>query len=400
MIYHDRTPGKRQLGMGRNKSSLCLRPPQCSLRIAAVILFVAASFLNTGSLKRQMITITRNDESESFCLTKGSLHQLAVGMFLHSSPPGTASYNKFKHVIDENSEFYVEMGGGHGIFVQNQILMDRMLYGYGLHNTDTKPLGHSNVTLVETIFTSSSCPLRTEVDCKDQARILIQTEQYFTNHVLLCHDAPNCVVLEFSDYNLVKARNHDSVKDLADSFVLLPVMTQSPTSRLSMYEPAVAKDPQSRSIDMVFFGLITGRREVLVELSNAYAVAHPDWIVRVGKDISADSIGRQYSEAKLCLVAHSYHANSGGEYHRLSEMAPFGCIPVMEHFSDKIGIDIYEKCAGIIFENVTNLVEAAVDVIAKIDQGYYNDRINAIVSWWRIGIQWETILQTVYGEEL
>jgi len=213
----------------------------------------------------------------------------------------------------------------------------------------------------------------------------------------LCHEAPNCIVLEFSEYNLGKAKNHDRVKNLADSIVLLPVMTQSPTSRLSIYEPAVVKDPQSRSIDMAFFGLITNRRQFLVESSNAYAAAHPDRVVRVGKDNNAESIGRQYPEAKVCLVAHSYTTESGGEYHRLSEIAPFGCIPVMEHFTDKIGIHIYEKCAGVVFANATNLVDAAADVVAKIDRGDYHDRINAIVDWWKAGIQWYTILRTVYS---
>ena len=69
----------------------------------------------------------------------------------------------------------------------------------------------------------------------------------------------------------------------------------------------------------------------------------------------------------------------------------------MKHFSDKIGIDIYEKCAGVVFENATNLIGAAAHVIAQIDQGYYNDRINGIVDWWKAGIQWETILQSVYA---
>ena len=387
--------------MGRNRSFRCIRPPPCQLRIAvAFVLCAVAFFLNNGEIVTTHYAFKcerKDNTSESFCLREGSLHQLAVDMFLYSSPPGTASYNKFKHVLDMNSEFYVEMGGGRGIFVQNQAMMDRMLYGYGLHKIGTKPLGLSNVTLVETMFTRSSCPL-TEAGCKEQNRIIIQTEQYFKDHVLLCHEAPNCIILEFSEYNLAKARNHDTVKDLTDSFVLLPVMTQSPTSRLSMYEPAEPKDPQSRSIDMVFFGLITRRRKVLVELSNAYAAAHPDRIVRVGKDNNIGSIGKQYSDAKVCLVAHSYGAESGGEYHRLSEMAPFGCIPVMEHFSDKIGIDIYEKCAGAVFENATNLIEAAADVIAKVDQGYYHDRINSIIDWWKSGITWETILRSVYPE--
>lgn len=371
-----------------------------SRKLAVAIMLVFASLWNDWKFElTDDYDITSRYEDKSFCLTKGSLHQLAVDMFMHSSPPGTASYNKLKYVLDRNSEFYVEMGGVHGIFAQNRAMMSNMLYGYGLHPVGMKPSGLSNVTLVETMFTNSACSLH-DVNCRDQARIFIQTEQYFKDHILLCHEAPSCIVLEFSEYNLEKAKNHDNVKDLANSFVLLPVMTQSPTSRLSIYEPAVPKDPQSRSIDMAFFGLITNRRQFLVESTNAYAAAHPDRIVRVGKDNNAKSIGKQYPEAKVCLVAHSYTTDSGGEYHRLSEMAPFGCIPVMEHFTDKIGIDIYEKCAGVVFANATNLVDAAADVVAKIDRGDYHDRINAIVDWWKVGIQWYTILRTVYSDEL
>ena len=42
---------------------------------------------------------------------------------------------------------------------------------------------------------------------------------------------------------------------------------------------------------------------------------------------------KAYREAKVCVVLHSYATESGGEYHRLSEFAKFGCIPVMETFS-------------------------------------------------------------------
>ena len=373
---------------------------QCRFRNLAfqffVVVFVSFSSTRMFETTGTDYDSTSTDEVGTFCTTKGSLHELAVDMFRYSSPPGSASYNKFINVLHANSDFYIDMSGGHGIFSQTQVMMDMMLYGYGLHRIVTKPLGLSNVTLVETLFTSSSCALN-EAVCKGQARIFIQTEQYFRSPILWCHEAPNCVILEFSDYNLAKARNHDSIKDLADSIILLPVMTQSP-GRLSMYENVVPL--WSRSIDVVFLGAITKRRQALVESSNVYAAAHLDRLVRVGQEFNVVSIGRQYSEAKVCLVAHSYSANSGGEYHRLSEMAPFGCIPVMERFSDKIGIDIYEKCAGVVFDNMTNLFETADKVLAKIDEGYYDDRINATVDWWKAGIHWGIILQTVYGEKL
>ena len=105
------------------------------------------------------------------------------------------------------------------------------------------------------------------------------------------------------------------------------------------------------------------------------------------------SIRRQadaYKEAKVCMVVHSYTDDSGGEYHRLSEFAPFGCIPVMETFGDTIGIDRYKECGRMVFASGPDLMEAAANVTAKIDQGWYEDYSH--VDWWKAGIQWETLL--------
>ena len=49
-----------------------------------------------------------------------------------------------------------------------------------------------------------------------------------------------------------------------------------------------------------------------------------------------------YSDSKVCLIAHAYDREAGGEYHRLSEVAPFGCIFVMEQISDIVGVDKYQ----------------------------------------------------------
>eukprot|EP00571_Detonula_confervacea_P007098 CAMPEP_0172325964 /NCGR_PEP_ID=MMETSP1058-20130122/55188_1 /TAXON_ID=83371 /ORGANISM="Detonula confervacea, Strain CCMP 353" /LENGTH=179 /DNA_ID=CAMNT_0013042635 /DNA_START=176 /DNA_END=715 /DNA_ORIENTATION=+ len=173
-------------------------------------------------------------------------------------------------------------------------------------------------------------------------------------------------------------------------------MTQNP-SRLSAFEPAVPKDLQTRSLDMAFFGLITSRRRALVEASKAYIEAHPDRKVTVQHNNRVIVAANSYKEAKTCLLVHSFRVKSGGEYHRLSEFAPFGCIPVMEHFSDRVGMGVYEKCAGAVFANITNIVGAAADVVSKIDQGLYNSRGSAMIDWWKTGIHWERILPTVFG---
>jgi len=335
---------------------------------------------------------TYND-SESFCDNKGSLHQVDLDMFNYSSPPGSQSYKKMKHVLGLSPFFYVNMGAGL-IFGKNQDMMKRMMRGMDLVEIDWNPSGPANITLVETFFTRSTCPLSDGGSCLSQPRIFIQTEQKINwNLIDVCHDSPTCVILEFSDHNLNLAKNRK--RELLESYILLPVMTQTP-SRMVEYEPKSPKVIQKRSIDMAFFGLITNRRTGLTKGADLYRKAHPDRTVIVQKNNKIQSVGTSYREAKVCLLAHSYSSRSGGEYHRMSEFAPFGCIPVMEHFSDTFGIDVYERCGGAIFTNFTNLISVASNVIAQIDQGLYNNRSNDIVNWWKAGIHWESILPTIF----
>ncbi|KAL7524617.1 hypothetical protein ACHAWF_001022, partial [Thalassiosira exigua] len=332
-------------------------------------------------------------DADRYCHAEGSLHRLAVDMVRRSSPPGSPSHRKFRRVLDANSEFYVDLGGARGIFVQNQRGVARMMRGYGLTQArERPPSGPSNVTLVETLFTSEKgpCPLRSD-ECRAQARAFVQTEQYFKEPAILCHRSPNCVILDFSEFNLRKARGLAQVKDFVDSFVLLPATTQSP-SRLKEYEPRTPEPLANRSLDMVFFGEITNRRWEMVDAARAYERANEGRKVVAKKEHKPDAMGSSYASAKVCLLSHSYRAASGGEYHRLSEFGPFGCVPVMEEFGDEFGIDRYEKCGAAKFATVSELVPTAVEVVANIDGGRYERRTEAVVDWWRTGVQWERLL--------
>lgn len=218
--------------------------------------------------------------------------------------------------------------------------------------------------------------------------------QRFINLMSKCNNLPNCVVFEFSDYNYEKAINEPF--NFGDSFVLMPVMTQSP-SRLAPYHPIVQRRLEERSFDIVFFGLITSRRKFLTEKSFTYLRSHPQKI-HIIEQVPAKELQRMadaYMNAKICLVAHSYSEKSGGEYHRLSEMVGFGCIPLMERFADKIGMERYEKCGGVVFSDKKNLFEIAIDIIAKIDKGVYGSRTKYL-DWWNTGIKWESILTIMY----
>ena len=83
------------------------------------------------------------------------------------------------------------------------------------------------------------------------------------------------------------------------------------------------------------------------------------------------SITNSYKEGKVCILPHTHGAISGGEYHRYSEFAPFGCVPVIEHFADTIGIEVYEQCGGAVFASYEEIWETAIDVVQKIDRGLY-----------------------------
>ena len=69
----------------------------------------------------------------------------------------------------------------------------------------------------------------------------------------------------------------------------------------------------------------------------------------------------------------------------------------MDHFTGRIGTDIYEQCGGAVLANLIGLIGAGADVVAKINQGLYKGRDSSIVDWWKTGIHWERILPTVFG---
>ena len=291
------------------------------------------------------------------------------------------------------SEFFYISGNGH-IFTHNEDNWKSLLEGYGLVHIDWKPKTKTDVIFVETYKTSSPCPLGTP-ECYDQPRIFIQTEQKIIwDYQKFCHASPNCIILEFSDFNRNNA-NNDVEKNMGNSIVLLPVMTATP-SRISQYLPESPKVIQERNIDMVFFGEISNRRTGMLKAAEEHRKAHPNSQVVVAKVHKVGVVVSNYQEAKTCLLMHSFKDNCGGEYHRWSEFGAYGCIPVMEQFADTVGIHAYERCGGAVFTNRTHVIQTAASIVEKIDKGLYNNRSQEIVNWWKRGIQWDTILPTVY----
>lgn len=128
------------------------------------------------------------------------------------------------------------------------------------------------------------------------------------------------------------------------NFVLLPIMHQI-LSRLTAISPdnETLKSLIQRPLDIIFFGLITKRRKFLLEEKEKYQSSHPNSKILISKTRPKDLSYKAsaYRNAKVCIIAHSFWNISGGEYHRLTEFGQYGCIPVMEEFADKIGMNQY-----------------------------------------------------------
>ena len=216
---------------------------------------------------------------------------------------------------------------------------------------------------------------------------------HFHVSYILCYSSL-LIVFEFSDYNY-----NLYAEDVRDSVVLLPVMTQTP-SRFAKFEPSISKELKDRKLDIVFFGSISSRRKVFTKKLNEYLTSNSNRQGVFQTSWKTKSITNSYKEGKVCILPHTHGAISGGEYHRYSEFGPFGCVPVIEHFADTIGIEVYEQCGGVIFASYDEIWETAIDVVQKIDRGLYIGSSQRYANWWKEGIHWEKILPAIYDDNV
>ncbi|CAB9526536.1 expressed unknown protein [Seminavis robusta] len=320
------------------------------------------------------LTVEGDDE----CKNKLSLHQMCLDMIAFSSPPGSPSYNKMQNVLGKAKSYKVHLAGK-GIYESNEANIRAMLEGYGLpaSTPDDPP---ETVLHVQSDFTFCA-------DCHTIPRIFVQSEQLATiGHKIMkknlkpCHDQELCVIWEYSDfqYHWMKERK------MQDSVVLLPIMHQS---RLG--EADNMHSLTNRSIDVVFFGdMSRKRRKPLIksfndELSN----------VRAEQTKSTKRMKKSYEDSKVCLITHGYHTGAAGETHRLSEFGRFGCIPILETWSDELFLEPYRKCADVVFADYDNLLNATKAVLNGINSSD-DKNLSKRVNWWRTGVKWELVLTT------
>ena len=119
-----------------------------------------------------------------------------------------------------------------------------------------------------------------------------------------------------------------------------------------------------------------------------------------------DYMADHYQRSKICLIVHSFVGGNGdphdspttrstkspGEYHRLSEMAPSGCLPVVETFGDDVGLEeYYHQCGGVIFSDLAYIPS----VIQTLLTNSYDDadKMQGRVAWWEHTIDWGHLLK-------
>ena len=136
-----------------------------------------------------------------------------------------------------------------------------MLQGYGLTQMTTNSTVDSDTKTVILLENSFHSGLRHGTSCKgsrcaNMPRIVIQTEQdrpWLAAYLRACHQAPNCVIFEYSDYNVEwETTKHN----LSSSVFLLPHMVQN---RLDHLVPTILMPIANRTLDVVLFGVMTKR---------------------------------------------------------------------------------------------------------------------------------------------
>jgi hypothetical protein len=334
------------------------------------------------------------------CKPEMSLHQLCLDMIHKSSPPGSPSFHKLLHIL-QRSQYY-ELNIKEKIFwdVSNNIV--KMLKSWGLH--EHKAFNHgggyklridpTEILHVETVVSTPSICNVTTASCDAIPRVLIQTEQLYAigkqyvPRLEACHQSPLCIIWDFSDFHLDWWKMHG----MTDSLMTLPIMIQK---RLGDNN-GVATPLQNRSMDIVFFGAMTERRAHLVE---SFKRNTPNLVLEYSQTLNTKVMKKKYANAKVCLIVHAYMNVSAGETHRLSELARFGCIPVVETWGDKSYLDYYAGCGDVIFSDFDNLINTTIEVLAGINNYPTTEvqySLKKRLKWWQDDIQWASVLTSLF----
>jgi hypothetical protein len=393
-------------------------------------------------------SINNKDEDEDLCRDKYSQTSLAIEMARLSSPPGSPSFYKLQKILNDHGLFWLDfdLGGNQDLFNHVGWNIEAALEGYGLERLNLleegKPAPAQGMVKVETFF---SRPKTTPdgslyMHERNTAVILLQTEQiccshygtFYLSYLRQCHAAPTCIIWEYSHLNWQWSVQNG----LGDSVVLLPILHQH---RLDLFynrtytelsdedqgdqndkseaadaeleedaqiEPFTFESIQDRDIDVVFFGVMTERRKIVAEQLQQIG-AQQQWNMKFEEVENSgsrlDYMANAYQNAKVCLILHSFRDNTPGEYHRLSELAPSGCWPVVETFGDDASIldKYYRDCGGVVFSNLAQipiLIQMVLNTIQSNKNGHAQNKMQQRMAWWNDKIQWRRLLTTILDD--
>ena len=329
-------------------------------------------------------------KSDDECMKpENSLDAIALQMarFSHAD-----AIEKTRHVLSMSTYFYIDLRDP--LFTSTTQNLITMLEGYGLTQVTSNIVNSDveTVIMLENSFHSALEPASSCVGsrCATMPRIVIQTEQerpWLAAYLRACHRSPTCVIFEFSDYNVEwEVKKHK----LSSSIFLLPHMVQN---RLDHLVPTNLTPIDNRTLDVVHFGWITQRRatfKAVLESELNETALTMEW------EMNLQKLANAYGNAKICLIIHAYSPLAAGEFHRLSDFAKFGCVPVVESFGDQVGMEIWAKCAGLIMADYNNLLSTITQVLQS--KKHFQD-IASRTKWWNKGINWSKLLPTIFEME-
>ena len=351
-------------------------------------------------------------KDKNFCEDEGSLHSIAIEMAKYSMK----SIQTLRSLLSLSDKFMIKLEERStlksGIFqdVENNLIT--MLEGHGkIHfqgETGSKYLNKSiDIISIENSFHSCKNeirPCKVGTSCNEVARILIQTEQVsvvskadqriYTECLKKCAHSWNCMIWDYSDINynwMLK------VNIPASRILLIPHMIQN---RLKPLLPSKLKPLRLRRRRAVMFGVVeTSRRQLLLKKLHQNlrksGISVELWAQNIGASNSTKNeyMSKMYAESQFCVNLHSYSNFSPGELHRLSEIVQFQCIPIFEEFSDKIGIEAYTKCGGVLFTSFRNFTKTIKTGLEMIEGNHFYS--NKFSNWWATGIRWQTLLHDI-----
>jgi hypothetical protein len=267
-----------------------------------------------------------------------------------------------------------------------------MLEGFGLQRITGKILDsakHNDTIIVENSYFSGIKWKKSCVgpSCEELPRIIIQTEQkrsFLPEYLAKCHSSLNCVIWEFSTYNY----QWQSELRVQDSVFLVPHLIQN---RLDKLTPALPKPISKRKYDVVLFGKVSDER---VKLKKALEEQYPNMTLLIETNTNIAQIRAAYMDAKICVIVHAHSRISAGEYHRISDFAKFGCVPIVETIADTdVGLSFLTECAGMVSADLDELVPSIVRVL---EEEIHFDDMQARIDWWNNGIEWATLLKRIF----